>query len=95
MVELATAGAALAGSAPSWLPWAAGGAAASAGASLLSKSGTTPAPTINIPPPPGVVPTQTPNAKPQKKSQQQSFLSGASMAQQSAGTSTGKTLLGA
>ena len=88
---------ALAGSTPSWLPWvgAAASAGTAAGSLLSSKSGA--APQINIPAPPGVAPAQAPTMKPQRKSMQQSFLSGAAMAQQSGagGTGTGKTLLGA
>lgn len=100
MVDPLTIGGALAAagsSAPSWLPWAAAGASAGAGlgASLLSGKGA--APQVNIPTPPGVAPAQTPNAKPARKSQQQSFLSGAAMAQQTGGVAqgTGKSLLGA
>lgn len=54
------------------------------------------APTLNIPAPPGLVPAQQPNAKPARKSQQSSFLSGAAAAQQAGGgASEGKTLIGA
>lgn len=61
-------------------------------------SATPPPPDIQMPTP--SAPPQLPQSKPQRKGMQQSFLSGAAMAQQSAaagqGTSTGgKTLLGA
>lgn len=88
---------ALAGAAPSWLPWAAAaGSAGLAAGSMLSSSGTAAPPQVNIPAAPGVAPAQVPGQKPAKKSQQQAFMSGAAMAQQTgSGTSTGKTLLGA
>lgn len=102
MVDPVTIGGALAaagGTAPSWLPWvgAAGAAAGGAGSLLAASKGSSAPPNVNIPAPPGIVPAQTPNSKPQRKSQQAGFLSGAAMAQQSGagGTSTGKSLLGA
>ncbi len=55
------------------------------------------APTINIPAPPPLAPeATTPTAKPAKKGQQQSFLSGvaASALGGQSGSSTGKSLLG-
>ncbi len=50
----------------------------------------------NIPaPPPTAPPAQQPTAKPGKKTTQQSFFSGAAMAQQQGtGASAGKTLVG-
>lgn len=61
--------------------------------------GTAPPPQPDIAIPPAAAPPQLPVAKPQKKSMQQSFLSGAAMAQQAGGaggqTKTGgKSLLG-
>jgi len=57
----------------------------------------TPAPTVNIPSPPGLTPAQSPTAKPARKtSMQQTFLSGAAAAQQAgAAPGQGKTLIGA
>jgi hypothetical protein len=56
-----------------------------------------PAPTINVPAaPPGLTPAKTPAAKPARKSMQSSFFSGAAMAQQQGGATSGagKTLIG-
>ncbi len=98
-ISIGTLAAGAAGSSPGWLPWATAAGTAAAGAgSLLAATGAKPdaaqAPKIEAPP--GIVPAQTPNARPKGKSQQQSFLSGAATAQQSGSAGgTGKTLLGA
>lgn len=58
-------------------------------------------PDINLPSiPPGLQPTTSPGSKPAAKGQQQSFMSGAAMAQQSlagagSGGTRGKSLIGA
>lgn len=85
----------LMGSAPSWLPWVtAGAAAATAGASLMSK--TPEAPAAGAPPTqPTPTAPQAPAGRQKSRGMQQSFLSGASQQQgQQRTPGAGKTLVG-
>ena len=103
MVDPLTASAGLAtiaGSTPSWLPWAtAAGTAAGGAGSLLAASGGSKAsaPTnVNIPQPQTLPPSITPGPRPGQKSMQQSFITNTAGAMNpTQATPSGKTLLGA